>query len=41
MIDVFSQETVILGLSFLGTMSVLLAIGIPFLQTDKRSERLR
>ena len=41
MIDVFAQETVILALSFLGIMSVLLAIGIPLLQTDKRSERLR
>ena len=41
MIDVFAQETVILGLSFLGIMSVLLAVGIPFLQTDHRRERLK
>ena len=41
MIDVFAQETVILGLSFLGILSVLLAAGIPFLQTDQRRERLK
>ena len=39
--NLFTQETIILGLTFLGTMSVLLAIGLPLFQTDKRNERLK
>ena len=41
MFDFISRETLIMVLSFLGTVSVIFAISLPFLQTDKRKERLK
>ena len=41
MFDFISRETLIMVLSFLGTVSVIFAIALPFLQTDKRKERLK
>ena len=39
--DFFDIETLIVTLSFIGTLSVFLAIALPFLSRDKRKDRIK